>query len=174
MFLLSAALFVLVALIHGARQHRSKDDRIELVLVYLLGGYHGAIMIAVALYILLRPDAGAEMLNAPAGNVFQEFMGWAYLGMAVASTLVIWVRGRYLLGPIVYWTVYFLGATWIHWQEFAEAGNLTAGWAFRIVLSHALLPIVMVGLWIWCQRLRRAPGAGGAANGSNGSNGSNG
>lgn len=153
MFLLSAALLVTVAVIHGRIQRRAKADRIELVLVYLLAGYHGVIMIAVALFILILPEQGAKMLDAPSGNVFQDFMGWAYLGMAVASTLTIWIRGRFLLAPIVYWAVYFFGATWIHWRESAADGHLSAVWAFRIVLSHALLPIVMVGLWIWRQKL---------------------
>ncbi|HXI03235.1 MAG TPA: DUF6790 family protein, partial [Candidatus Saccharimonadales bacterium] len=117
MFIFLAALFVAAGLVHGAVKHAGKVERIDLVLVYLLAGYHGIVMVAVALFGMIHPARAAAMLGAPAGNVFQDFMAWAYLGMSVASILAIWLRGSYLAGPVVYWSIYFLGATRVHMSQ---------------------------------------------------------
>ncbi len=155
MFLLAALILIAIALVHGARARLKVERRVELVLVYLLAGYHGLIMLGVALFLLLASDRGAAMLSAPAGNVFQEFFGFAYLGMAVASILCIWLRGRYLVGPVVFWSLYFFGATYIHIAESSAAGRLTHQAILQIILSHTLLPCIMLGLMAWLLVLSR-------------------
>ena len=125
MFFLAALILIVIAVVHGARAKLKLEQRVELVLVYLLAVYHGFIMLGVALFLLLASERGAAMLSAPAGNVFQDFFGFAYLGMAAASILCIWLRGHYLVGPVVYWSLYFFGATYIHIAEYRSAARLT-------------------------------------------------
>ena len=155
MFLLAALLFIAVALVHGARANLTREGRIELVLVYLLAGYHGFVMLAVALFSMIASDRAAAILRAPAGNVFQQFAGFAYLGMAVAAILSIWLRGRYLVAPVVYWSVFFFGATYVHIAQYSAAGRLTLHAILQIILSHALIPLLMLGLLAWLLVLSR-------------------
>ncbi len=162
MFLISALILVVIALVHGARANLKLEGRLELVLVYLLAGYHGFIRRGVALYLLIASDRGAAMVGAPPGNPFQEFFGFAYLGMAAASILTIWLRGRYLVGPVVYWSLYFFGATYVHIAEFSADGRLTLVAILKILLSHALVPCLMLGLMGWLLALSRRSAAGSA------------
>lgn len=157
MFLLIALLLAVVALVHSARAGHDIDGRLELVLVYLLAGYHGVIMLAVSTIIFFAPERGAAMVSADPGNPFQLFFGFAYLAMSVTAILTIWWRGRHLDAQVILWSIYFFGATWIHAKTFADADALTPWWLFRIVLSHALLPAVMIGLTLWRYRLARHP-----------------
>ncbi len=154
MFLLTALILVIAALVHAARAGRGLEGRLELVLVYLLAGYHGVVMLVVSGYLFLAPERGAAMVSAEPGNPFQLFFGFAYLGMSVTAILTIWWRGRYVDGQVILWSIYFFGATWIHLRTFAEEGNLTPWWFFRIVVSHALMPVVMIALALWRARLQ--------------------
>ena len=155
MFLLSALIFIAIALVHGATAKLKVEERLELLLVYLLAGYHGFIMLGVALFILVASDRAAAMLSAPAGNPFQQFFGFAYLGMAVASIITIWLRGRYLVGPVVCWSLYFFGATYMHIAQFSAAGRLTLPATLHIILPHTLIPCLMLGLMAWLLVLSR-------------------
>lgn len=149
MFLLTALALVLAALVHASRAGRDLDGRLELVLVYLLAGYHGIIMLAVSIYNFAVPEGGAAMAGAEPGNAFQLFFGFAYLAMSVTAILAIWWRDRHLEGQVVLWSIYFFGATWVHLREYGAAGDLSPYFAFRIVLAHALLPLVMIALVVW-------------------------
>ena len=121
MFLLIAVALAVVAWIHGARKGATLTDRVELVLVYLLAGYHGAVMLGVSILGLLSPERAAAMVGAELGNPFQDFFMAAYFGMSVAAILAVWFRRHYLIGPVVCWSIYFLGATYVHWRQFSAA-----------------------------------------------------
>ncbi len=147
-FLLMAVMFVVAALVHGALAKATTEKRIELVLVYLLAGYHGIVMLAVAVYALVAGEQAAAHLGTPAGNLFQQFFGFAYMGMAVASILCIWLRGAYLVAPVVCWCVFFFGATYVHMADYHARGALLHSHV-HIVLAHAVVPALMLGLSIW-------------------------
>ena len=163
MFFLAALILIVIAVVHGARAKLKLEQRVELVLVYLLAVYHGFIMLGVALFLLLASERGAAMLSAPAGNVFQDFFGFAYLGMAAASILCIWLRGHYLVGPVVYWSLYFFGATYIHIAEYRSAARLTHHAILQVIVSHTLLPCIMLGLMAWLLVVSRRTTSGSAS-----------
>ncbi len=57
-------MFVVAALVHGALAKATTEKRIELVLVYLLVGYQGIVMLAVAVFALVageHPIVASEM-----------------------------------------------------------------------------------------------------------------
>ena len=150
MFLILLLAILAVAVLHGMKTGPRTAERFsELMLVYLLVVYHGFVMLAVGLYVLFWDEKAAAMLGAPAGNVFQEFFGFAYLGMAIASIPAIWWRGTYLIAPILFWSVYFFGATYIHIVEYWEAGKLTFGLLVWILMTHTGPPLLMLALMIW-------------------------
>ena len=80
MFLLLALLFAAAAVVHGWWSQSKLEARIELVLVYLLAGYHGIIMLVVALFALFAGDHAAAMLGTPAGNLFPAVLRCRLLG----------------------------------------------------------------------------------------------
>jgi hypothetical protein len=119
------------------------------MLVYLLVVYHGFIMLAIGLFVLFAGEQAAAMLSALPGNVFQEFFAFAYIGMAISAIPAIWWRGNYLIAPVLCWSVYFFGATYIHITEYWEAGKLTVNLLVWILMTHAATPLLMLALVIW-------------------------
>ena len=138
------------AVLHGLQTGPKTAERFsELMLVYLLVVYHGFIMLAVGLYLLLWGEQAAAMLSASPGNVFQEFFAFAYIGMAICGIPAIWWRGTYLTAPVLCWSVYFFGATYVHIAEYWEAGKLTVGLLAWILMTHAGPPLLMLALVVW-------------------------
>lgn len=155
MFLLIAAGFALAALVHGAAVRASRTKRVELVLVYLVAGYLGVVMAAVALFVLFAPERAAGMLGAEPGNPFQQFLGINYLALAVVAILAAFLRGRYLVAPVVGWSVFFFAATAVHVSQFAAAGSLDVHAVGHIVLEHAVVPVAVIALALWLRALSR-------------------
>jgi hypothetical protein len=152
-FLLIAAAFVAAGIVHGLIAARSRRHRVELVLIYLLAGYNGVVMLAVAVFALVADERAAAMLGADAGNVFQAFAGMMYLSMAVISILCIWLRGTYIVGPVVMWTIYFLGATFVHLEDaHGHDHPPSLHGLIRVALVHVLPAAAMLGLAIWLYR----------------------
>lgn len=150
MFLIILLVILAAAVLHGLKTGpRSVERFSELMLVYLLVVYHGFVMLVVSIYILFWDQKAAAMLGAPEGNVFQEFFGYAYLGMAICSIPAIWWRGTFLIAPVLCWSVYFFGATYIHIAQYLEAGQLTFSQVTWILMTHAAPPLLMLALVFW-------------------------
>ena len=127
-----------------------------LLLVWLLVGYCGVPMLVVATVNLARPGLAPELLGFPAGNPFQTFLGWAYLGMAVAATMGLLYRDRYLLGPAVIWAIFFSGATAIHLHEAGSSAGLTHGGGIFIFATHGLISVLLATGVLMSGLLRRS------------------
>lgn len=146
MFFLLLVVLLVAAAVHIARLETRTPERAgELLLVWVLIGYCGLPMLAVSALALLRPDAVASMLGFPAGNPFQTFLGWAYLGMSAAATLALRYRGPYLIGPAIAWSAFFAGATFIHLGEAQGGGGPGHVHALLIFGSHGLVTVVLLG-----------------------------
>jgi len=156
MFLLIAFALAVAGFVHGALVRSPVVKRVELALVYLLAGYFGLVMLVVGIFCLAVPERAAAMLGAEAGNPFELFVGWAFCGMALAALLAVRLRGVYLVGPIVAWSVDFFGAVQVHWVEYSAAGRLTPRFAAFIVLEHAGPPLLAIALGWWLWRLSRS------------------
>jgi len=156
-FLLLALAFAAAGLVHGFAAGRTATQRIELILVYLLAGYHGVVMIGVAVFALADADHAAAMLDAPPGNVFQQFAAVMYLSMGAISVLSIRLRGNYLAGPVVMWVIYFLGATLVHLFDLHghDHAPLLHG-LVQVIAVHTLPPVTMAALGVWLILRRRA------------------
>ncbi len=156
---------LLLILIAAAALHfwRSRERTVEragrLLLLWVLVGYCGIPMIVVALLLLVHPGEAADVLGFPAGNPFELFLGWGYLGMAVVATLSLRYRGSYLVAPALLWAIFFAGATAVHIGAYRASGDLTHGGALQIFLGHGLVSVVLgAGLWasgVWKGPVRR-------------------
>ncbi len=145
MFLFLLAAVLVAASIHVVRLDQRTTQRIgEIALLYLLVGYCGVPMLAVSVVSLVSPDRIAHHLGFPAGNPFQEFLGFAYLGMALLSLLALRYRRTFLIAPAISWSVFFAGATFIHLKDYGEMGALTHGNMIHIFASHGLISLLLV------------------------------
>lgn len=146
MFFALLAVLLIAAAVHIARTRpRTRERAGEIVLLWVLIGYCGVPMLAVGAFTLLRPESVASMLGFPAGNPFQAFLGWSYLGMAMTATLALRYRGVYLIGPAILWSVFFAGATFIHLGEGRGGGGLSHSATLVILGSHALVTVLLLG-----------------------------
>ena len=158
MFLAMALAFAAAGFLHGTLAHRSdRAQRVELSLVWLVAGYFGVVMVAVALGMLFAPERAAAFLDAEPGNPFQEFAGILYLSMALMAVLAIFFRGAYLVAPVFTWSFYFLAATLVHLVQYHHGGDLSAHAGAAIVVEHALPAILAIGLGGWLRRLSSRP-----------------
>ena len=145
MFLLLLTLTLTGAAIHAARLEPRTAARVaEVVLRWVLVGYCGVPMVVVAVVTLLDPDRAAAVLGFAAGNPFEVFLGWAYLGMAVIAVLALRFSGVYLIGPAVVWAVFFVGATAVHHAQ-ALSGGVSHGGLLWIFATHGLISVVLGG-----------------------------
>jgi hypothetical protein len=153
-FLLLLLAVLLAASIHVAMlKERTLPKGGELFLRYILVGYCGVPMVAVSVGVLVSPDRAADILGFPAGNPFQDFLGYAYLGMSLVAVLALRYRGTFLVGPAVGWTVFFAGATAVHLKTMGEGGRMTHGDALYIFAVHGLISVLLAvalvvsGVW---------------------------
>lgn len=156
MFFLLLAGLLIAAAAHIARlEPRTRERAGEILLLWVLIGYCGLPMLGVSALTLLRPETVSSMLGLPAGNPFQTFLGWSYLGMSIVATLSIRYRGGYLIGPAIAWSVFFAGATFIHFGE-VHGGRLTHLGALVIFGSHGLVTVVLLTGLVASRLLSRA------------------
>ncbi len=145
MFILFLLALVGAGYLHGRLGGgRPIQSRYELLLVYVLAGYCGVSMVGVSIWGMIDPAAASGMLGTEPGSPFQDFFMVAYLGMSVMATLTIWIRGSYLIANVVCWSIYWLGATYLHWVEYQEAGRLTFEMAARILGGHTIVPLLLL------------------------------
>ena len=156
-FLLLALAVTAAGFVHGFVRSRSDRRRqVELALVWLVAGYFGVVMVAVALFMLFAPERAAAMLDAEPGNPFQQFAGVMYLSMAILATLTAFFRGGFLLAAVVTWSVYFLLATLAHLGQYHHGGDLGAHASLVIIAEHALPALLAIALGLWLHRLSKS------------------
>lgn len=145
MFVILILLLLLGTAIHyRLSAERTRRRAAELTLVYVLVGYCGVPMVAVAIWSLLSPDQAARGLGLAPGGTFQQFFGFAYLGLSLIAVMAIWYRGAFLLGPGVAWSVYWAGATIVHVLEAAGQGTLSWKNGLLIFATHGLIAVLLL------------------------------
>lgn len=149
MFVLLLAVLLIAWAVHFRRSAvHTRGRGGELLLRYVLAGYCGLPMLVVAGVALIHPHETAHVLGVEPDHPFGAFLGWAYLGMALAATLTLRFRGAYLIGPAVVWAIFFAGATTVHLDMGGGAASMGHGGLFFILAAHALISVLLVvGLW---------------------------
>ncbi len=150
MFLLLFIGFLAAGCLHALKTGpRSRQRFVELMLVYASVGYFGVLMCVVAIYMLLAPEqfAASHGWSVSTDNPFQQFLAMTYGAMAITAILAIWLRGRYLIAPALCWSIFFLGATYLHIVDFAARGReITVGLFLHVFSTHGLMALIVIAL----------------------------
>ncbi len=127
---------------------RSPARIAEMMLVYLLAGYCGVTMLAVGLVAVVNPDwVAVNMAQVPPGNAVMIWAGFLFIGLSLVSIMTIWLRGIFLIAPVVIWSIYWAGATYAHLVADRQNGHaLTSDVVFQTFVSHGLIAVILLVL----------------------------
>jgi hypothetical protein len=137
------ALAILAAALHV---YLFRTGLVETLLLYLLVVKVGLNGIWAFLGHYFRSDKTAEFIGWPAGNPFQKEVAFANLGYGVAGVLSIWLRGGYWLALILAYSVFSLGAAWVHYSEIRKSKNYAPGNAGPAFYADILVPVLLLAL----------------------------
>jgi hypothetical protein len=160
-------IILLIVLMAAAAVHsrlaagKSRTPPSELFLVYLLAGYCGIAPIITGLALFVAPPDWqiALMPRAQPGNPLTAWFAVLWLGMGAIGTLTIWLRGVYLVAPMVGWSIFWGGATFAHAiHDPTDAHPLTAVGFTHIFIAHGLIAILLVAFGVVSWRGRRQTG----------------
>jgi hypothetical protein len=154
-------LVILVGSVIGASVHglmrRERGSLVEVYLVYLLVGYYGLAMLLAASVHLTNPEGIAQLKGWVSSEPLQTLYAFALIGLAISSSLSIWMRGTYLLGPAVFGSILLLGGTYVHGREVLQSGTFVWRKDGLEFLFDFVVPITVLGLaWAhWVEERRR-------------------
>ena len=96
-------------------QKRTGAPIANTMLVYVISGYCGAYMMIAGVMDLFASFRGETIFPFINSSVaFQQFFDFSFLGMATMAIASAWFRGRFLVVPVAGWSVFWIGATYIH------------------------------------------------------------
>jgi uncharacterized membrane protein YphA (DoxX/SURF4 family) len=148
-FILRIIVYVVLPLLLAAahialdRGARTREHRLELFMLYLLGISAGANGIGGFTGHLFASDQVAEAVGWPAGNPFQLEVGFANLAVGVLGVIAISRRDGFREATVIAITVFSVGATVVHVMDILETGNLAPGNTVQNV-GNLLRPALLI------------------------------
>ena len=125
------------------RGARTRERRLELFLLYMLGIGVGANGIGGFSGHLFASDQVAEAIGWPTGNPFQLEVGFANLALGVLGVLAIHRRDGLREATVISATVFSVGATVVHIMDILKTGNLAPGNTVQNV-GNLLRPALLI------------------------------
>ena len=159
-FILRIFVYVFLPLLLGAlhvwldRDARTRERKLELFLLYLLGISAGANGIGGFMGHLFASDLVAEAVGWPAGNPFQLEVGFANLAIGILGVIAIGRRDGFREATVIAMTVFSIGATVVHILDIAETGNLAPGNTVQNV-GNLLRPALLIAFLAVSRRAAR-------------------
>lgn len=149
MFIVLLLALVVAAFVHARiRGPRTAERVAELVVVYVLVGYCGVPQLAIGLSMVGSSDLVAHLARVAEPGELLPWLSWLYAGSGLIAALAFRLRGDYLLGPVLLWSIFFAGATYAHFHtELAHDRTPTLSGALWIAASHGLVSVVLLGSW---------------------------
>jgi len=130
-------------LIYLDRSTRTRERRIELVLIYLfslgvagsgIGGWFSHLFIA---------DLVAESIGWPTGSPFQTEIGFANLALGILGLIAAGRRDGFREATVIAATVFGFGATIVHIVDIIQTGNLAPGNTLQN-LNNLIRPALLI------------------------------
>lgn len=157
LFLLCFVLALVMGAVRLARdkQPRTKARVVETFLLWLL-----VFCVGVASVLTFTGDAFfagrmATSLGWPAGNPFQSLVAVANLSVGVLGILCYWIRGNFWLATVIAFSVWWLGAAFVHIKDIAVSANYAPNNAGVTVYMDILVPVVLIALLTYYNRIKR-------------------
>ena len=153
-----AILPLLVAGVHIAldKTVRSRERRLEVLLLYLFALGVGARGIAGFLGHFFLSDIVAESIGWPSGNPFQLEVGFANLALGILGFIAVNRRDGFREATVITVAVFGVGATIVHLMDIVETGNLPPGNTIQN-FSNLLKPALLIGILGASRRAERKP-----------------
>src|SRR5262249_43201216 len=86
------------------------------------------------------PGRMAGWMGWGPGSGFQLELGWAEVGLGLASIAGLWMPPVYRVGPAIVGSVLVLGAALVHARDLAKRGNLSPGNAGPVFYVDVVVP----------------------------------
>ncbi len=90
----------------------------------------------------------AEYIGWPSGNPFQFEVAITNLSFGILGVLCIWFRDNFWIATVIGFSVFALGAAYVHIRDIIKNKNHSPGNAGPPLYSDILKPIFLVGLLI--------------------------
>jgi hypothetical protein len=136
------------------RDARTRERRLELFLLYLLGISVGANGIGGFSGHLFASDQVAEAIGWPAGNPFQLEVGFANLAVGILGVMAIGRRDGFREATVIAVTVFSVGATVVHLLDIVQTGNLAPGNTIQNV-GNLLRPALLIAFLTASRRVAK-------------------
>jgi hypothetical protein len=145
----------ILALMHAHTvSAKSKRDRLEIVLLYLLVLGMGIAGLWGFVGHYFMSDQVARSIGWAMGSPFQQELAFYHLGMGVVALLCLWIRDRYWIAAAATPSLFAIGAGVVHLQDFLIRGNTApANWGASVLIGNLVIPLVVFGLLVWYSRL---------------------
>ena len=90
----------------------------------------------------------AEYIGWPSGNPFQFEVAVTNLSFGILGVLCIWFRDNFWIATVIGFSVFALGAAYVHIRDIIKNKNYSPGNAGPPLYSDILKPVFLVGLLI--------------------------
>ena len=90
----------------------------------------------------------AEYIGWPSGNPFQFEVAVTNLSFGILGVLCIWFRDNFWIATVIGFSVFALGAAYVHIRDIVKNKNHSSGNAGPPLYSDILKPVFLVGLLI--------------------------
>jgi len=90
----------------------------------------------------------AEYIGWPSGNPFQFEVAITNLSFGILGVLCIWFRDNFWIATVIGFSVFALGAAYVHIRDIIKNKNHSPGNAGSPLYSDILKPVFLVGLLI--------------------------
>ena len=149
---------LLVAGVHIAldKTVRSRERRLEVLLLYLFAIGVGARGIAGFFGHFILSDIVAELIGWPSGNPFQLEVAFANLAFGILGFVAVSRRDGFREATVITVAVFGVGATIVHLMDIVATGNLAPGNTVQN-FSNLLIPALLIAILGASRRAERKP-----------------
>ncbi len=139
MFVIFFILSLVIAIAHILIK---RTDVVETLLKYFLIINFGLSPIFAFTGHVFVSDMVAESIGWATGSPFQIELGFASLGFGVLGILCIWFKGNFWIATVLGYSIFLLGAAYVHIEEIINENNMSEGNAGGVLILDVLIPLV--------------------------------
>ena len=137
------------------KQPRTKERVAQTFLLWLLVVCVGIASVLTFTADLFFADKMAASLGWPAGNPFQSLVAVANLSIGVLGLLSYWKRENFWVATVIAFAIWWPGAGAVHIRDTLVSGNYAPNNTGVTVYMDILVPVILVALLTYYERVRR-------------------